>query len=272
VPIEITDPGDPRIELYCGLRDADLRRRVESRHGVFVAEGILAVRRLLGSHWPVRSLLVRPERLAAMADTAHAAEQVGVPVYVAGESVFDHIAGYPVHRGVLALGERQPERHPADVLCGAQMVVILEGLNDHENIGAIFRNAAAFGASAVLLDPTCGDPLYRRSVRVSAGHVLSVPFARLAPWPNALRLVRRAGFSVVALHPAATETLESQRPDGPLALMVGAEGPGLTPAARAEATAQVRIDTTVQVDSLNVATALAIALYRWSPTGRYRQA
>jgi tRNA G18 (ribose-2'-O)-methylase SpoU len=255
--------------LYCGLRDADLRRRVEAGHGVFVVEGALAVRRLLGSRWPVRSLLVRPERLAAVADAVHGAEQAGVPVYVAGQSVFDHIAGYPVHRGVLALGQRQPERHPADLLRGTQMVVILEGLNDHENIGAIFRNAAAFGASAVLLDPSCGDPLYRRSVRVSAGHVLSVPFARLAPWPEALRTVRQAGFSVVALHPAAAQTLESPRPDGPLALMVGAEGSGLTAEARAEASVQVRIDTNIEVDSLNVATALAIALYRWSPPGRF---
>jgi tRNA G18 (ribose-2'-O)-methylase SpoU len=266
----IADPGDARIELYCGLRDADLRRRIEASHGVFVAEGPLTVRRLLGSGWPVRSLLVRPERLAGIDDIVQSARRLRVPVYVAAQSVFDGIAGYPVHRGILALGERQPERRPTDLLLDAQLVVILEGLNDHENIGAVFRNAAAFGAAAVFLDPTCGDPLYRRSVRVSAGHVLSVPFARLSPWPYALERIRQAGFSVVALDPGATATIESLRPEGRLALMVGAEGPGLTPAARAQATSVARIDTSVQVDSLNVATALAIALYRWSPASGCR--
>jgi tRNA G18 (ribose-2'-O)-methylase SpoU len=268
VPVAIGHPDDPRVRLYCGLRDADLRRRVEADHGVFVVEGALAVRRLLGSNWSVRSVLVRPERLGAVADVVATAEAHGVAVFVAGQPVFDRVAGFAAHRGVLALGERQPDRHAGDLLGGTNLAVILEGLNDHENIGAVFRNAAAFGAGAVLLDPTCGDPLYRRSVRVSAGHVLSVPFARLSPWPAALGTVRQAGFCLVALDPSARASIEILRPQGPLALMVGAEGSGLTEAARAEATAEARIDMSAGVDSLNVATALAIALYRLAPPRR----
>ena len=208
------------------------------------------------------SLLLRPERLESMADAVEAASHRGTPVYVAGPAVFDQIAGFPVHRGVLALAGR---RVPADAMAlleGVATAVIVEGVNDHENLGAIFRNAAAFGAGAVLLDPTCCDPLYRRAVRVSVGHVLRVPFARLEPWPTALAGVSQRGFTVVALDPSAAKPIEAVQCPGPVAVLAGSEGPGLSEAARTAADECVRIGMAAGVDSLNVATALAIALHR----------
>jgi tRNA G18 (ribose-2'-O)-methylase SpoU len=262
VPIEISDGGDRRVELYCGLRDAAWRRHVEGGQGVFVVEGARSVRQLLDSPWPLRSVLLRPERVAALSDVVEVAERSGVPVYVAGQAVFDRIAGFPVHRGVLAVAERRPEPDPAALLASVEVAVIVEGVNDHENLGSIFRAAAAFGAGAVLLDPTCCDPLYRRSVRVSVGHVLRVPFARLTPWPSALEALAAGGLAVVALDPSATDTIGSVPARRPVALLAGAEGPGLSDAARAVATHRARIPMVTGVDSLNVATAAAIALYQ----------
>jgi tRNA G18 (ribose-2'-O)-methylase SpoU len=228
-----------------------------------------------------------------MADVVAAAHERGAPVYVAGRQVFDGIAGFPVHRGVLALAGRRPPPDPMAVVARVASVVVVEGVNDHENLGAIFRNAAALGAGAVLLDPVCCDPLYRRSVRVSVGQVLRLPFSRLAPWPGALTTLRAAGFAVVALDPTAPEAIDAavlglgRRPQrdpstGPdrrsesgaatkpaqfsaptrLAVLVGAEGSGLTEGARRAASHRVRIPMAPGVDSLNVATALAIALHR----------
>jgi tRNA G18 (ribose-2'-O)-methylase SpoU len=148
------------------------------------------------------------------------------------------------------------------LLEGVATAVIVEGVNDHENLGAIFRNASAFGAGAVLLDPTCCDPLYRRAVRVSMGHVLRVPFARLEPWPAALAGVSQRGFTVVALDPSAAKPIEALQCPGPVAVLAGSEGPGLSEAARTAADECVRIGMAAGVDSLNVATALAIALHR----------
>jgi tRNA G18 (ribose-2'-O)-methylase SpoU len=227
-----------------------------------VVEGALAVRQLLESRWPLLSLLLRPERVEALADVVAVAERGGAPVYVAGAATFDRVAGFPVHRGVLALAGRQPELDAIRLLAGVPAVVVVEGVNDHQNLGAIFRNAAALGAGAVLLDPSCCDPLYRRSVRVSVGHVLRVPFARLAPWPAALAQVAEAGFDIVAMDPAARDTIASVQPSRRVAVLVGAEGPGLSAAAAALATRRVRIPMAAGVDSLNVATALAIALDR----------
>jgi tRNA G18 (ribose-2'-O)-methylase SpoU len=243
-----------------------LRRRLEGDHGVFVVEGSRSVGQLLGSEWPVISLLLRPERVATMADAIHATERRGAPVYVAEREVFDGIAGFRVHRGVLALAGRRPQPDPVGLLAGVRLAVVIEGVNDHENLGAIFRNAAAFGAGAVLLDPTCCDPLYRRAVRVSVGHVLRVPFARLAPWPDALDLLAEAGFTVVALDPAAPDVIGALAPEGPVAVLVGAEGSGLSQAALGRTPHRVRIPMAPGVDSLNVATAAAIALHRLAPS------
>jgi tRNA G18 (ribose-2'-O)-methylase SpoU len=230
---------------------------------VFVVEGARCVRQVLASEWPVLSLLLRPERVDALADAVAAAARRGVPTYVAGQEVFDRIAGFAAHRGVLALAGRRPPADAMSLLAGISTAVILEGLNDHENLGAVFRNASALGAGAVLLDPTCCDPLYRRAVRVSVGQVLRVPFARLQPWPAALAAVSGWGFTVVALDPAAALPIEAVPPrSGPVALLAGGEGPGLSPAALSAADLQVRIPMAAGVDSLNVATALAIALHR----------
>jgi tRNA G18 (ribose-2'-O)-methylase SpoU len=247
--------------LYCGLRDATLRRQLETDHGVFVVEGAGTVRQLLTSEWPVVSILLLPQRVHAMADAIGAAEQLGAPVYVAGPAVFDRIAGFPVHRGVLAVAERRPLPDPKSLLAGTDVAVVVEGVNDPENLGAIFRNAAALGAGAVLLDPTCCDPLYRRAVRVSLGHVLRIPFARMEPWPMALSELPARGFTVIALDPTAPEQIDAIRPERPLALLVGSEGPGLSEPARAAASYRVQIPMAAEVDSLNVATALAVALH-----------
>jgi tRNA G18 (ribose-2'-O)-methylase SpoU len=260
--IPIADPGDPRVALYCGLRDADLRRRLESGHGVFVVEGARSVRVLVASGWPVISLLLRPERLAGMADAVHAAQRQGAPVYIASPDVFDRISGFPLHRGVLALAGRRARADAMALLDGISTAVIVEGVNDHENMGAVFRNAAALGAGAVLLDPRCCDPLYRRAVRVSVGHVLRVPFGRLEPWPAALDAVSRHGFRLIALDPAGPDRIDEFVCPGPIALLAGGEGEGLTEGARNYADHRVRISMTAGVDSLNVATALAIALHR----------
>jgi tRNA G18 (ribose-2'-O)-methylase SpoU len=262
---EIQDPDDPRLGFYVGLTDAALRRHIETEHGVFVVEGARTVRQLLDSRWPVLSVLLRPDREAPLADVVAVSEQRDVPVYVAAPVVFDRIAGFPVHRGVLAVAARLPEADPITILDGVGTAVVVEGVNDHENLGAIFRNAAALGAGAVLLDPTCCDPLYRRCIRVSVGHALRLPFARLRPWPQALADLRTAGFVVVALDLAATDPVESVPPGGRLAVMVGSEGDGLTAAARAAAGHRVRLPMARGVDLLNVATALAIALYALIP-------
>jgi tRNA G18 (ribose-2'-O)-methylase SpoU len=265
VPIEITDPGDDRIAPYRELRDAYLRRRLEADQGIFVVEGARTVRTLLVSTWPVLSVLLRPERVAGVGDVVAEAERRGAPVYVAEPACFDAIAGFPVHRGVLALGARLPLPEPRTILAGVDAVVVVEGINDHENLGAIFRNSAALGAGAVLLDPSTCDPLYRRCVRVSVGQVLRVPFSRLSPWPMALGDLPESGFSVVALDPRAVETIDSVPSGSRLALMVGSEGSGLSQAAKEYATHQVRIPMVTGADSLNVATALAIALHRLRP-------
>jgi tRNA G18 (ribose-2'-O)-methylase SpoU len=262
VPIEISDPADPRIAAYRNLRDSEVRRRLEGAQGVFVVEGARTVRTLLDSGWPLLSLLLRPERVSALADVVDTAEAHGAPVFVARPVCFDAIAGFPVHRGVLALGARQALPDPGTLLARVDAAVVVEGVNDHENLGAIFRNAAALGAGAVLLDPSCCDPLYRRSVRVSVGQVLRVPFGRLDSWPEALNDLTSSGFSLVALDPHAADLIDSVPARPRVAVMIGSEGTGLSEAACEHATHRVRIPMAPGSDSLNVATALAIALHR----------
>ena len=229
-----------------------------------MAEGKLAVRAVLSSPYPLLSVLVLRRRLAALAELALPA---AVPVYVVEDEVMSTVAGFDVHRGVLGLAGRLPAPEPSELLAsaGSSLVVIVEGVNDQENLGAIFRNAAAFGAGAVLLDPTCADPLYRRSVRVSLGLVLTVPFARLSPWPASLALVAGNGFTVLALTPGrqgdSLVTVAEEMRGTKVAVIVGAEGTGLS-AAVLGMCRPVRIPMAPGVDSLNVAAATAVALHR----------
>jgi tRNA G18 (ribose-2'-O)-methylase SpoU len=251
------------VVLYRDLKDATLRRSVEMDGGVFVVEGKFALQAVLSSPYALRSLLVLRRHIGALEGLPLPA---GLPVYVADEHVMAGVTGYNVHRGLLGVAGRLPERQPEELLAQlkAPLVVVVEEVNDQENLGAIFRNAAAFGAGAVLLGPTCADPLYRRSVRVSLGHVLRVPFARLSPWPAALELVRKWGFVPLALTPSPlAETIEvvSRELQGSrVALVVGAEGGGLG-APVLDMCRRVRIPMAPGVDSLNVAAATAVALH-----------
>jgi tRNA G18 (ribose-2'-O)-methylase SpoU len=228
-----------------------------------VVEGSKAVRRLFDSGWEVTSLLLLPQKVDAMTDVVAVAESRRVPVYLASPGVLTAVAGFNVHRGVLALAPRPAPQPPGALARRTDgPVVVLEGINDQENLGAIFRNAAVLGAGAVFMDPSCCDPLYRRTVRVSLGHVLRVPFARFTEWPGGLASLSR--FTVVALSPTGDQTLDDlvrARPVRP-AVLVGSEGAGLTSAAVAAAEAVVRIPMAATEDCLNVATALAIALHR----------
>lgn len=271
-PTEIHDPHDPRLADYRDLTDAQLRRDrqdTDSPEGRFIVEGRLALARLLESPYPVVSLLAAEAqwpRVAPLVD-----HQPALPCFVAPQDVLDATVGFRLHRGLVASARRLPLRPPADLLRDARTIAVLEGINDHENLGGLFRNAAAFGVDAVLLDPTCADPLYRRSVRVSLGHVLGVPFTRFSAqdWPTALGDLSRWGFTTVALTPASTATaLHELRlaPEDRIAVLLGAEGPGLTDAALGAAQHRVRIPLAAGIDSLNVSVAAAVALHhlaRW---------
>jgi tRNA G18 (ribose-2'-O)-methylase SpoU len=288
--VRVDDPDDPQLDLYRDLNDPPSRVRLDADASVFVVEGKLAVARLLTSEYHCRSLLVDDHQVTAAGDLVAAARSRGVPVFVGSRAVVAGTVGFALHRGVVAVANRPPPVDAGQLLADAvrssaregppPRVAVLEGLNDHENIGALFRNAAAFGAAGVLVDPTCADPLYRRSVRVSVGHVLHVPFGRLSPWPSGLDEVKAAGFLVAALapHPAFDGELPvvglgelkqaisgSNRPAG-VALLLGAEGPGLTDGALAASDVAVTITMADGVDSLNVATAAAVALHALTPT------
>jgi tRNA G18 (ribose-2'-O)-methylase SpoU len=283
--IAVDVPEDPRLDLYRNLNDPAGRIRLDADHSVFVVEGRLAVQRLVTSRYTVRSLLVDDHQVAAVSELVAAVRARGVPVFVGSREVVARTVGFDFHRGVVAVANRPSPLSADQVLADAvgtsaphgnpRVIAILEGINDHENIGSLFRNAAAFGVSGVLLDPTCADPLYRRSVRVSVGHVLRVPFARLETWPADLGQVRAAGFIVAALGPR--DSIDSGAPNhslaelrartspsvhqGGVALVLGAEGTGLTRAAMAASDLRVSIPMADGVDSLNVATAAAVAFY-----------
>jgi len=265
--IPIDDPNDGRVGDFTGLNDPVLRRRLErpgdDGEGYFVVEGPLVVRRLVRSDYRVRCLLVTDRGLRALHDDL---ALVDAPVYLASQAVVDAIGGFNFHRGALAAADRRPLPDVASVAGGAALVVVLEGVNDHENLGALFRNAAALGARAVVLDPTTADPLYRRSTRVSLGHVLSLPYARAQEWPGAIGGLQALGFEVLALTPAPdADDVREVGTRGRRAVMVGAEGPGLSPAALAAADRRVRVTMAEGVDSLNVATAAAIVLHHLAP-------
>jgi tRNA G18 (ribose-2'-O)-methylase SpoU len=258
--IDITDPGDDRLGDYAVLTDARLRKRYEHEHGVLIAEGPNVVRALVASRYPTRSVLVGEQHADAVAaELAH----LDVPLYVVDAALLYELVRFKLHQGVLACGQRLPPASVDEVVADARTVAVLEGLNDHENLGTLFRSARALGVDAVLLAPGCADPLYRRSVRVSMGHVLHVPFARTGPLPATLDDLHARGFASLALTPRADAVPLHQlaRPRPRVAVLLGAEGPGLSEEAIDAATHAVRIDIDPAVDSLNVAAAGAIAFH-----------
>ncbi|MFC4950379.1 TrmH family RNA methyltransferase [Pseudonocardia sp. GCM10023141] len=256
----VGDPADPRVDDYRDLTAADRRPDRPGGRGLVIAEGVVVVRRLLDSPFPVRSLLGVPRRLDELAPDIAALD---VPAYAADADTMAAVVGFHLNRGVLAVADRARPVDVAELARSARVLAVLEAVNDHENLGALFRNAAALGVDGVLLGPRCSDPLYRRSVRVSMGHVLRVPFGELAgPWPAALGVLRAAGMRVAALSPAGSVPLtESGLRGERVALLLGAEGPGLTAEALAAADVRVRIPMASGVDSLNVATAAAVAFH-----------
>ena len=262
--IPISDPADPRIADYRAVRERDL----VGRDGLFVAEGQVVLEKLAaaGRH-PLRSVLVAEKRVAGLAPLL---ERLGdLPVYSAAQPVMDAIAGFPIHRGLLAVGERR-EPPLADVLAGLPrdgLVVGLVGIANHDNMGGLFRNAAAFGASAVLIDADCCDPLYRKAIRVSVGAALTTPFARAGSAHALVDALAEAGFSVVALSPSAQTPLIDFQPAPRTALLFGAEGPGLPDAILARCQT-VGIAMAGGFDSLNVATTSGIVLHHLTARGR----
>ena len=258
-PVRIDDPADPRIAAYRVIRERDL----VGREGLFIAEGEVVVRVLLGGtlHAPL-SLLVAEKRLAGLGRLTTDLP-TDVPVYAASQEVMDGIAGFPMHRGILALGRRAPEISAEALLTGMArraLVVVLFGIANHDNMGGIFRNAAAFGADAVILDSDCCDPLYRKAIRVSVGAALTVPFARMERGDNGLAALARHGFDALALSPAGASPLAELSPADRTAVLFGSEGPGLPDDVLARVRT-VRIPMAGRLDSLNVATASGIVLH-----------
>jgi tRNA G18 (ribose-2'-O)-methylase SpoU len=258
--IEIDDPADHRLDDFRDLSAADRRPDRPGGRGLVIAEGVVVVERLLASPYPVRSLLGVRRRIEALAPLL---APVSAPAYVASAEVMAQVVGFHLNRGVLAVADRTVPADVDSLVSRATSLAVLEGVGDHENLGSLFRNAAALGIDGILLGPRCSDPLYRRSVRVSMGHVLAVPFAFLPSWPEPVGRLRGQGFRVLALTPApdAVSLREAVREPGRYAVLLGSEGPGLSAEAMAAADARVRIPMSGGVDSLNVATAGAVAFY-----------
>lgn len=264
--IEIDNPGDPRIGAYRDIRERDL----VGRAGLFVAEGKVVVEKLVesASHRPV-SMLIAAKRLDALRPLIGRLPDE-VPVFIAAQPVLDAIAGFAMHRGILAIGRRTGTPTPDELLSGLHgdaNVLLLSGIANHDNMGGIFRNAAAFGAAAVLLDADCCDPLYRKAIRVSVGAALLVPSARLARGTDPLALLERHAFEPVALSPAGAGQLSDWHPGPRNAVLLGAEGPGLASELLGRARC-VRIAMAAGFDSLNVATTSGIVLHHLTTARR----
>jgi tRNA G18 (ribose-2'-O)-methylase SpoU len=256
----IHDAEDARIAAYVGVRERDL-----VGHGQkFIAEGELVLRMLLSqSRFPIESVFVLDNRLRRLSPLL-AGLPDAVPVYSAARPVMDRVVGFPIHRGVLAIGRRGPElshRELLSELAPKSVVVGLIGISNHDNVGGILRNAAAFGADAVLLDVTSCDPLYRKAIRVSAGASLKVPFARSGSADEVLQELSAAGYDIVGLSPNGREALGEMKFGPRTALLFGAEGEGLPPEILSR-TRSARVPMAPGFDSLNVATASGIALYK----------
>lgn len=260
--VDVDDPADPRLDDFRDLNSVDRRPDLPSGKGLVIAEGVLVVQRMLGSRFRPRAMLGTDRRLRELAGHLDATD---APYYRASAEVMAAVVGFHLNRGVLAAAPRPGELSVEQVIDGARTVAVLEGVNDHENLGSVFRNAAGLGVDAVVFGTGCADPLYRRAVRVSMGHALLVPYAWATAWPADLALLRDRGFRVMALTPdAGAATLADAMEtvgDDRVAFLVGAEGPGLTETAMRASDIRVRIPMSRGTDSLNVATAAALAFY-----------
>ena len=255
--VHVTSIEDMRVSAYRHIADPDQLRDL----GLFVAEGRLVVRRLIDlQHLEIDSILVTQPAADALVDIL---PKTKAPVYIGSQELMNGLAGFNIHRGCLAL-VRRPDTPTLDRIAAGPLsrVLVLEGVNNPDNIGGLFRSAAAFGIELVVLGPDSGDPLYRKAIRTSIGATLAMPFVQAPQWPGAIRDLRLDGFTVVALTPATQAApLEEIFPHAKLALLVGSEGTGLTEPAMRAATLRIRIPTTPDVDSLNVTTAASIAMY-----------
>jgi tRNA G18 (ribose-2'-O)-methylase SpoU len=260
---EVTDPADPAVAVYATLRDGELGAHERRGRGVFVVEGPNPVRELLASGWGVDSMFVEAGRIG------RAEALVGdrdVLVHVAQRQVFRDVVRFRLHQGVVALGLRPDPLDVPSAVAGVHLVAAFEEVNDHENLGVVFRSARALGVGAVVLGPRSCDPLYRRCVRVSMGHALHVPFATGAGWPEGVAELSAAGLRTVALATSPDAVPLDELADGvPSAVLLGAEGPGLTAAAVDAADVVARIPMAPGVDSLNVGVAASIAFHVLGP-------
>ena len=260
--IRIDDGHDPRLADYAGVREPALLRQ----RGVLIAEGRFVVRRLLDAgRIRVRSLLLNDAALRGLGDLVERADTT-VDVYVASPDVITTATGFNMHRGCLALAERPAELSLEAALSASRLVAVLERAVDPDNVGSVFRSAEAFGVDAVLLSPGCCDPFYRKAIRTSSGAALMVPWAAAAPWPDALDRLRAEGFAIAATMPDGVMDIGAfvgtAAARGPLAVLLGTEGHGLTEPALARADIRLRIPMSGALDSLNLATAAGIVLHR----------
>ena len=274
VLVELDDPDDPRLADYRDLRDVELRKHLETEHGLFLAEGEKVVRRAVAAGFAPRSFLMAPRWLEGLSTELAATD---VPCYVLPEELIEQVTGFHVHRGALASLERRPLPSVEAVLTTARAdragppaatplrIAVLEDLVDHANVGAAFRNAAALGFDAVLLSPRCADPLYRRAIKVSMGAVLQMPWTRFVDWPGGVRTLRDAGITVAGLTLAedsiSLDELAEATAGTDLAVVLGTEGDGIRVATTRLLDYRVRIPMARGVDSLNVSAAAAIAFY-----------
>lgn len=254
----VTDPNDPLLDDYRSLNDQSFRRRYEG-DVLFIAEGYVAIDRLIESGHTVRSVLLAPSRVERFAANAALLGVSGIPVLVAEKAVIAEVVGFDLHRGVIACAERRREVVFDDVVGSALRIAVLEGLNDAENVGAIARAARAFGVDAMVLDATCTDHYSRRTVRVSMGEVLMLPTVRVSSMPEAIDALQATGAEVWAMTPSATaDDLWDLAVPERVAIILGAEGPGLAARTMRAADRRVRIPITADVDSLNVGHAAAV--------------
>jgi tRNA G18 (ribose-2'-O)-methylase SpoU len=262
--VSVTDLADPRLDDYLRLTDVALRRVREPEQGLYIAESLTILSRVIAAGHQIRSVLTHPKWLDALGDVLAQGKDSEVTVFVADDDVIESVTGYAVHRGTLASIYRPSIPDPMSVIQHARRLVIMEDIVDHTNVGALFRSVAGVGADAVWVTERCADPYYRRSIRVSMGTVLQVPWARVSTVSEMAPALKEAGFTIAAMALSDTaidlDTFSTQ-PPSKLALMMGTEGEGLTASSLECADYQVTIPMSHGVDSLNVAAAGAVAMW-----------